>query len=217
MNEFARDSAFQQRLDELRAERGETISVGEVAEVVQSLMATMNGDLSPVDLKLYSELDDLARYVQAAKKEIAALQPDQIRNDHIPQATDELDAIVEATEEATGSILDCAEALEAMVPELDEAQGQKITDVVTRVYEACNFQDITGQRVTKVVKTLKHIEEKLDKLVEAFGDEIEKNSGPSESARRETKTAEPDLLNGPQLKGGGATQEEIDALLASFD
>lgn len=217
MTEFARDSAFQQRLDELRAERGETISVGEVAEVVQSLMATMKGDLSPLDLKLYSELDELARYMQSAKEEIAALQPDQIRDDHIPQATDQLDAIVEATEEATGSILDCAEALEAMAEELGGDHGKKITDIVTRVYEACNFQDITGQRVTKVVSTLKHIETKLDKLIEAFGDEIKKGGAAKPAQPESPKESERDLLNGPQLQGGGATQEEIDALLASFD
>ncbi len=92
-------------------------------------------------------------------------------------------------------------------------------DAATRIYEACGFQDITGQRVTKVVKTLKDIEERIDALVAAFGSEIEKVKAeqPEPEEKEEKKDSDEDLLHGPQLAKDAKSQAEVDALLARFD
>lgn len=201
--------------------RMQTVSRDEIAEVVSSLLATMEGDLSGGNLKLFAELESLSNYITTAKSEIAALRPDEITARHLPKATDELDAIVGSTEEATNAILAAMETLEAIAPEMPAEFGDKVTEAVTQVYEACNFQDITGQRITKVVNTLKHIEEKVEALVSAFGDEIgkykkahpESDETPDEAKR----PSDADLLNGPQLPDDASKQAEIDALLASFD
>lgn len=201
--------------------RMQTVSRDEIAEVVSSLLATMEGDLSDDNLKLYAELESLAKYITLAKSEIAALRPDEITAQHLPKATDELDAIVGATEEATNSILGAMESLETLAGELEPELGEKVSSAVTQVYEACNFQDITGQRITKVVKTLKHIEEKVEALVAAFGDEIAKykkaRPNNDEMQSEEKKPSDAELLNGPQLPDDASKQAEIDALLASFD
>ncbi len=89
-------------------------------------------------------------------------------------------------------------------------QGQKLSEQTTQIYEACNFQDITGQRITKVVRALKHIEERIDALVEAFGPEI-KGTASVASAGGQPLTEE-DLLNGPQLPDKAHDQAAIDAL-----
>src|SRR3546814_13202189 len=106
----------------------------------------MEGYISAVDLRVYDELESLARYIQSARVEIAALRPDEIRQDHIPAATDELDAVVGATEEATGRILDAAEQIQTIAGGLDQAVQRQLVDLVTGIFEACNFQDIPGQR-----------------------------------------------------------------------
>lgn len=169
------------------------------------------------DLKLANGLDELVDYIQAAKREIAALGPDEIRREHIPAATDELDAIVAHTEEATGFILDAAERIEGLTAEIPGKTGQALSDAVTSIYEACNFQDITGQRVGKVVATLKHIEERIEALAMVVGDAPELAAPASGPRRPAGKPAEPSsdeaLLNGPQLPGAGNSQDEIDALL----
>jgi chemotaxis protein CheZ len=104
---------------------------------------------------------------------------------------------------------------------MDPATAEKITEAVTQVYEACNFQDITGQRITKVVRALKHIEQKVEALVAAFGDEIQKYRSLHPERRQadgtEDKMSDAALLNGPQMPDDAAKQAEIDALLASFD
>ncbi|MBF0335604.1 MAG: protein phosphatase CheZ [Alphaproteobacteria bacterium] len=209
------------RLDELRREHGDTVRLDRVAEVVRSLLSTMSGDLDAKDIRLYQELEALANYIHAARAEIAALRPDEIQNHYIASATDELDAIVGATESATNEILDACEQLETMLTDLPPEMGQRLTDATTRIYEACNFQDITGQRITKVVRALKHIEQKIEALVAAFGPaepKAEAKPPPPEAAADEVKqVTDEDLLNGPQLPERASRQADIDALFASFD
>lgn len=210
----AEKSAFQVRLEEIRKSRGKTVSVSEVGDVVASLLRTLNGDLSATEIRVYRELDDLARYIRSAKSEISELRPEQIQSDFIDRATDELDAIVKSTEGATGTILDCAEALEKLSQELSPEQAQKVTNVVTRIYEASSFQDLTGQRVTKVVNALKHIEIELDKIVKVLGDELRKTVSVANMQKPGDARSDAALLNGPRLAGEGASQAEIDALLS---
>jgi chemotaxis protein CheZ len=178
----------------------------QAAAVVQSVRPKRRP--APTERSLFSELESLALCIDAARRDIAALHPDEIRKKHLPAATDELDAIVAATADATGSILDCAEKLSAVAQTLEPALADQITEPVTRIFEACTFQDITGQRITKVVKTLKEIEAKVGDLVGAFGG-IRPGARPS--SKRRKANGDGALLNGPQLPGQGASQAEIDA------
>jgi chemotaxis protein CheZ len=150
--------------------------------------------------------------VANARAEIPKLRADDITDDHIPSATDELDAIVAHTAVATDIILECCEKLDTLGPTLSGEAGQVVQDVTTRVYEACSFQDITGQRITKVVSTLKAIESKVAHIVEVF-----RRDAFATAAPEETVPVEVSLLNGPQLPASAMGQSDIDALLASFD
>ena len=90
--------------------------------------------------------------------------------------------------------------------------AQDIQDHVVRVYEACNFQDLAGQRIGKVIATLVMVEEQLAVL-------IENSSNVSGAARPDKAAGSPpdgDLLNGPRLDGDGghATQQDIDLMFA---
>ncbi|MGE5502937.1 MAG: protein phosphatase CheZ [Actinomycetota bacterium] len=207
------DRDLELRLESIRREHGDTVKVDQVAEVVRALLDSMTGDISAGDLQLYRELESLADYIHAAKAEIAALRPGEIRDQFIASATDELDAIVGATEAATNEIMDAAEHLETLAAMMDPQVAEKLTETTTRIFEACTFQDITGQRITKVVKALKEIEARVENLVKAFGGDYEhaaKEDGPK-------VITDQDLLNGPQLPSTAADQAEIDRLFASFD
>ncbi|MTJ82622.1 MAG: protein phosphatase CheZ [Telmatospirillum sp.] len=199
-------------LDSLRQQKGETVKVEEVGDVVRSLLTSLSGDVSAGDLRLFSEVQALATYIHNAKMEIAALRPQDIQHEYIASATDELDAIVGATENATNAILDAAEKLESLTPDLAPEVGQRLTEQTTLIYEACNFQDITGQRITKVVRALKHIEERIDALVEAFGPELERPAEAPAEAVKEGFPSDEDLLNGPQMPDQAHDQAAIDAL-----
>jgi chemotaxis protein CheZ len=208
------DRDLELRLDAIRQQHGETVQVDAIGEVVRAMLDTMAGDISAGDLRLYRELESLSNYIHAAKEEIASLRPGDIKNEFIASATDELDAIVGATEAATNEIMDAAESLGALSPMLDAEVAQRLEEITTRIFEACTFQDITGQRITKVVKALKEIEDRVESLVKMFGAEFGDSLPKDDKAKVLT---DEDLLNGPQLPGGGTNQADIDALLASFD
>ncbi len=191
----------------------------DLVEVIESIMATMEGDVTSVNVRFYAEIEALARYIHETKSEIAALRPEEITDTHLPTATDELEAVVGATEKATESIFEAVEKIEELTEGMDTEVSTKVVAAVTEVYEACGFQDITGQRITKVVNALKHIEAKVEALLEAFGSELKQDNGqmPGAAAGPVDQRSDGDLMNGPQLPEDAKSQDDIDALLASFD
>ena len=205
-------AAFPTRLEQL-ARNCSHGNPEHVAEMVRSVLGTVQRDLSLTEAALLQEIEGLAATVASARAEIAAMGADDITASHIPSATDELDAIVEHTASATDSILESCEQLEGMMARLTGEDAQALQDSVTRIYEACSFQDITGQRITKVVAALQAIEAKVAHMTRVFApDGVAAARLASLNAARQ-----PELLNGPQLPANAMDQSGIDALLASFD
>ncbi|MEK9725104.1 MAG: protein phosphatase CheZ [Rhodospirillaceae bacterium] len=138
---------------------------------------------------LKDELTGLLRYITRVRSEIAAITNPVDEQHHFNSMGDQLDAIVKATETATNRIMQAVE---------------KNDDVI----EACSFQDITGQRVNKVVKSITYVEERVNSLVELWGkEELDKVV-----VEVDTRTEDEKLLEGPQLEGKGLSQAEVDAL-----
>lgn len=215
MGKLAIADDLTRRLDRMRGQRP-VVDAAQVSAAVEEVVASMTGALSLSEIKLYQELETLARVIQAAKREIASVQPHDIPHHHIPLATDELDAVVAATAAATGVILDEAEVLEKLGATLPPAAQAQITESVTKIFEASNFQDITGQRITKVVKTLRYIETKIHGLLEAFGDQVEHFVPPPEPEPETAEDADKKLMAGPQMPGNANSQADIDAILAGL-
>ncbi len=168
---------------------------------------------------LKSELSAMSAAIEQTKREIASLHHPQSNNDKINAVASELDAIVGATEGAAHQVLDSAERIETLAerikvnaddPELREP-ADEITDVVMGIYEACNFQDLTGQRISKIITTMKFIEGTVHKMIDILGED-----GFTEIPAPETATEYPDgeniPMHGPALEGQGISQEDIDAL-----
>jgi chemotaxis protein CheZ len=210
-----RDSALKRTLESLDANAVHA-SPADIAAVVEAVMKSLSGDVSIAEFKLYHELQKLADYIQSAKREIAAIRPDEIRATHIPMATDELDAVVGATAEATGVILDAAEHLETIAGKLPAETAEEIRNLSTKIFEACNFQDVTGQRITKVVRALKHIEEKIDALLSAFGEGIKAPDALAPAPSAPAPGDDSALLHGPSLPQEANKQDDIDAIMANL-
>lgn len=212
---FDQGNPMNEKIEKAIKETRKNFSRTEVSEIIRSVMDTLETDNTSA--KLYDELDALAHYIESARNDIAQAKPSDIGDKHIPLATDELDAVVGATEEATGEIMDACELIEAVSGKMaDGAEKDQLNNAVTNIYEACSFQDITGQRITKVVSALKHIELKVTELLDLIGHETGKSPSVDEAEKKEI-TSDEDLLNGPSMPGEGIDQDEIDRLLASFD
>jgi chemotaxis protein CheZ len=187
----------------------------QVIEIINSVIAKVEGT-GGARLSIFQQLKDLQSIIEEARSDIGAARASDISGKHIPTATDELDAVVEATAEATGKIMDSCDIIVEKASEAGDA-GAVITDEVMKVYEACSFQDITGQRITKVVSTLKTIEEKVQAIMGAVGDTLPVHEGAEEGEEEDTRVGDERLLNGPQMADTAISQDEIDKLLADFD
>jgi chemotaxis protein CheZ len=184
-----------------------------LTEVVCAVLTTMSDALTTNETSLLREIEELGRTIAMAKSEIAALKVDDITGHDIPFATDELDAIIEHTAHATNAILESCEMLDEVSTTISGDAGIKLQAATTRIYEACSFQDITGQRITKVVGTLKTIETKVAHIISTFG----VSSAKGTRLATDSVSMDADLLNGPQLPAQAMDQSDIDALLASFE
>jgi len=170
--------------------------------------------------KLKTELDLIHDAISKTKHELATVHLTGFKGPQMVRVTNELDAVVGGTEQATQQILAAAEeidqasnSLSAMLKSEHEINlAHDIQDRVIHIFEACNFQDLTGQRITKVVATLKFIEEHIAHMMEIWGGiDAFKDADPESFAERD---GDKRLVNGPKLVGesGHASQDDIDAL-----
>ncbi|CCD94310.1 conserved hypothetical protein [Bradyrhizobium sp. ORS 375] len=162
-------------------------------------------------LKTY--LVEMFGQISSMRRELAALQGDG--KGSFASMTDTLDAIVENTEAAGNTILESMEAISESVGKLQGVKDPKtvavceeIVDSTNKVFEACAFQDLTGQRITRVVKSLKFMEDHINKLVRIWG----KEELARMAAELTAAPSEPDLLEGPKRPGVAISQDDIDKL-----
>ena len=165
-----------------------------------------------------NELKMLSKALDDTKKEIAGLRYSSVYGDRISTMNNQLDEVVKASEDATNNILASAEEIDSEVQKLqinvvDDDQFVALENVsaeVIKIYESCNFQDLTGQRVTKVIETLKHVEARVDAMIKCLGgDEI---AFAELIEQEETKEIEDVTLEGPQSAGEGISQDDIDSM-----
>ncbi|MCK7610654.1 protein phosphatase CheZ [Roseibium sediminicola] len=187
----------------------------------EKFMAEFRKELSEA-AKLKVELDAIYEAIAQTKKEIATLhQTTGAEGEDMTRVTNELDAVVIGTEGATETILSAAEfidetanTLSARIDKEDAELAGDIQDKVIQIFEACNFQDLTGQRITKVVSTLRFVEDRIIQMMDIWGG-IE-TFKDIEVEQRDLKEGDAALLNGPALESDVdvATQDDIDALFA---
>lgn len=206
---------LEERAAALRESRGDSVLLDDISSVVQALVeGTVHDDnLDAIAV----ELKELLQFIDSAKHELLGIQAKSLSKRDIPDAGVELDAVVSATEEAASTIMDCADTISNLADSADDDMAVKLNDVATTLFQASSFQDLTGQRITKVTRTLTHLEERLNALADAIGDEYVAEDDDMEVDEEGVAKNDEDLLHGPQLEGEGNSQEEIDAILASFD
>ena len=194
-------------IDRLKASDLRSRPLVEVLDLSHEMADAMNAFFGSLDKSVVGEFRYIADFIQQTRHEIADLQPNEIRNNRIPGASVELDAVVKDTETATSIIMTEAEALMAIEPEDLDAYKDRVDGAMMRIIEACAFQDLTGQRVTKVVATLRHIEGRVSQFAETLGVKDAKTEETEDERRRREL-----MLNGPAIGGPASSQDDIDAL-----
>jgi chemotaxis protein CheZ len=196
---------------------GESVS-REVADA-HAMLETYRAQIEQCE-KLKVELDLIHDAITRTKREIAVLHGKSFNGDEMSKVTGELGAVVGGTEEATQQILEAAEAIDNAAtalskvnsPDQQKLLSEEIQERVVSIFEACNFQDLTGQRINKVMTTMKFIENHITVMMDIWGgvDAIKAHA----PAHVDDREGDAKLLNGPKLDGddGHASQNDIDAL-----
>jgi chemotaxis protein CheZ len=170
--------------------------------------------------RLQQHLVSISEAIVRTRREIAELQQEH----EAGRACDELQAVVLGTEQATDSILTASETVDGLARGI----ARRTQDVATRadaeaiqrqmqaIFEACNFQDLTGQRISKVVRTIAYVEERVGEMLRLWTGQAG-TTGSARPAARKAVGARPDeeqsLLNGPALPGTAAvSQDAVDAM-----
>ena len=184
----------------------------EVLESIRHELAETN--------KIKTELDSIRTSIIDTKREIATLHHSGFEGEDSATVSDELDAVIYGTEQATDKILTAAEVIESNAANLASAlkspgehnMALEIQEHSVAIFEACNFQDLTGQRINKVVNTMRFIEERIDYMINIWGG-VESFAG-IKPEKMEGKTSDAHLLNGPAMEDDEdiASQGDIDAL-----
>ena len=147
----------------------------------------------------------------------------------IGDASDQLEEIVKTTEAATNRIMDIVESFQEMLSEMSETvYGMPVGDDVSllqghiskmqndtmEIITTCSFQDITGQRVRKVVDLIRAIEKRILEMMVSSGVKIkEKRDGKDDIQIVDEANKAVDMLQGPD---SSVNQDNVDDLLASL-
>ena len=214
-------------------------NMGKAQGILKELAETQeDGD------EMFSEIGGLARLLHSSFQNISqTLDPElrEILEDRIPDSGNRLEHILQLTEEAATTTLDHVETIRkrmeqdaqrmsqisqhlvklkpvgdvaqhrmdenlALLSEMQESLEQTGKDLDV-ILTSQGYQDLTGQIIQKVVNFQNDLESKLVGLVSTFGMKV----SPSKKYTEE--------LYGPahdKLEGALHSQDDIDALLASF-
>jgi chemotaxis regulatin CheY-phosphate phosphatase CheZ len=163
------------------------------------------------------DLMDMSAAIERTRQELATLAAEKLAEGRITVAGSELDAVVESTEAATQEILAAAEKIQETAWVLREqgTDGHSCDELdakATDIYMACSFQDLTGQRISKVVQTLRYLDGRISAMLDSLGIA----PAPIEVADTHTQIELENgrhLLNGPARPGEGLSQTNIDTML----
>ena len=206
-------NALLSSLVELKQKSGGDLNIEDVGALFENIatsLPTGHGILQ-------REIGKIADYITKAKQEICSMSPDSDDKKNIGQAGEELDEVIQATERAANEIMDAADVVMDKINDIpDKALAGEISAAVENIYQACNFQDLTSQRIRKVIKTLEFLDFKVNRLMDFANGNIASMDGTAEEEERFIdKRPDADLLNGPQMSSAAPTQADIDALFDS--
>ena len=165
----------------------------------------------------------------------------EIAGDALPETSDQLEAIVTATEKATNTIIDTTEKMQdshlrindemKKIKEMKDQLERGLVGVINvmdsmesikkdndtylmNILEALSFQDITGQRIYKIVEIVSKMDKNIKQIVLDLGIKIKKKNkdiDPDTIKKGEELLA---LMKGP--RDDGINQNDVDDIIAQF-
>lgn len=183
------------------------VAMSDIGSVVSAVLKALPWDKLNKAHESYRQKSDDA----SVQKAVEDLDFVDVRDYLLPSIERELAAIVEALHIATSNILNSIEIIESQSTVIS---SDKLKDAVTHIYEACSFQDITGQRMSKIIQLLKKLEMRVEGLLGRSGDNAATERYAKMLINQKKNDRKNEFLVGPTSGPVGITQKEIDNLFS---
>jgi chemotaxis protein CheZ len=199
--------------DELTNVEKDDASLGEVLHLAQSSVETLKEFLNRLDTIVGDDFHQIMEKISETRDDMQLLNTKE-DVDPLSSAENELKLVVKATEDATNRIMEAAETIMTADPQDPATYHMTVESNIMEIFEACSFQDITGQRINRVVETLDFVDYRIHKIANFLGIENEKERRDfDETAFLERLQRKDDLiLHGPQDEAEAVSQNDIDNL-----
>ena len=208
---MAQNNALPRAIEHALAHLGDTIApeanLAEVLGAFETIITTLQDSMNECDTHINAGLQSVKEIIQSSSDELADLPLWNIA--HLKEAKEEVSIVVNATECAANQIMAHAETILNADSSVPEAYNNCVTDAVMQIFEACTFQDITGQRLSRVTEEFNAVESQVVRSMKIIG--IDCPATDSVATDKDRNKRDP-LLNGPANEGEGVAQEDIDAL-----
>lgn len=181
-------------VDSIAQERQGEVSLVELLGLSKLMIESLQSLIEAQDDELGGEVRSIAQHIDRTQAELTRLPPREITETVLPEADGDLHEVVRSTENATQTILDSAERIMSARSTDVDAYRQVVDEAVVSIFEACCFQDLTGQRIRRVVETLDYINRHVAYVTAVI------NGGARTSLKAPTRDSE-SLLAGPLTVG----------------
>jgi chemotaxis protein CheZ len=211
MAQTANKPAAELDLTDLANVDEERIPLKDVIALAEKVTTALKPLVRSLDRSMHQELREILLAIESLRTELSRVDANDIFAKRIPEMGRELGAIVKATEVATDTIMNVAEQVLSADKSDPEKYHAEVEQHMMAIFEACSFQDLTGQRVTKIIHTMEVIEDRIEVLCKMIENNNIAPISTGEPSAQEKRNREK-LVSGPAHEGEGVSQSDIDAM-----
>ncbi|MEF3254390.1 MAG: protein phosphatase CheZ, partial [Deferribacterales bacterium] len=167
------------------------VEVDSIAEIRELAKKIIKGEEKDISIDIKGELGEIIRLIQNTKSKVDSLEPNLEKStETVPTVSKTLEFVNNTTEEATYNLIQHCDELSSLYSELSErfrevekllesqnrdATLQKIEEIEEliskaeelgfNILQALEFQDITEQKINKVIKNVEEIGARLGSIL----------------------------------------------------
>jgi hypothetical protein len=187
-----------------------------VLEAIGRLEQAVAGDRVAQDIdRMRATLKEMATAISRTKTEIASIHSIEQEHGSLFRASEALDGITRTTEQATSDILAAAEHIQECAWTLrEDGANPRLCDELdrraTEIYTACSFQDITAQRIAKIIHTLRYLETRINSMIASWDESDDGVRAQDDFARHRARAL-------PEHQSVDLDQSDIDSVIVGGD
>lgn len=204
-------------ISEISRKDPKDLQLADALRVAEMSLRSVRAVFASLDELVYAESIMLAAYLNHARVGLKDFGPGKLQTTDLPAASVELNEVVKNTESAANAIMGSAEAILAADPETQADYPGFVQAQVLQIFEACSFQDITGQRIRKIAETIDSLSRHVESIARAVG--FDPNLATEDAAPESDKEKwrRENLVHGPQTTETAIVQNDVDSLFDQND